>query len=78
MDEKTPHSAPIEKCGVITFGRSTTACTIRTISGFGAALDLAADDKLPDEFALTLVPDGRPRRCAVVWRKAKRVAVAFY
>jgi hypothetical protein len=69
------HSA---RLGSISFGRSKTICTIRSISAFGAALDVAADEKVPDEFALTVIPDGDPRRCAVVWRKEKRIAVAFY
>jgi hypothetical protein len=61
--------------GSISFGRSKTICT--SFSAFGAALDVDADEKFPDEFALT-VPDGGSRRCAVVWRKEKRIAVAFY
>ena len=51
---------------------------IRSISAYGAALDIAGDEKIPDEFALTVIPDGGPRRCSVVWRKEKRIAVAFY
>jgi hypothetical protein len=64
MVEKHP-----ARLGSISFGRSTA---------FGAALDVASDEKVPDEFALTVIPDGDPRRCAVVWRKEKRIAVAFY
>ena len=64
--------------GSISFGRSKTICTIRSISAFGAALDVDANEKVPDEFALTVIPDGGSRRCAVVWRKEKRIAVAFY
>jgi hypothetical protein len=51
---------------------------IRSISAYGAALDIVGNGKIPDEFALTVIPDGDLRRCAVVWRKAKRIAVAFY
>jgi hypothetical protein len=78
MGEKDPRSTRVPTLGSISFGRSKRDCTIRSISAFGAALDVAADEKLPDEFALTVVPDGHQRRCAVVWRKDKRVAVAFY
>jgi hypothetical protein len=78
MGEKEPRSTRVPTLGSISFGRSKRDCTIRSISAFGAALDVAADEKLPDEFALTVVPDGHQRRCAVVWRKDKRVAVAFY
>jgi hypothetical protein len=78
MDEKNPRSTHVLKLGLISFGRSKTDCTIRSISAFGAALDVAADEKIPDEFALTVIPDGGLRRCAVVWRNEKRIAVAFY
>jgi hypothetical protein len=78
MVEKQPRSNHVVRLGSISFGRSKTVCTIRSISVFGAALDIAADDKIPDEFALTVIPDGGPRRCAVVWRKEKRIGVAFY
>ena len=50
---------------------------IRSISAYGAALDVG-DGKIPDEFALTVIPDDGVRRCAVVWRKEGRLAVAFY
>ena len=78
MVEKHPRSDHAVKLGSISFGRSKTVCTIRSISAFGAALDVAADEQVPNEFALTVIPDGGPRRCAVVWRKEKRIAVAFY
>jgi hypothetical protein len=78
MVVKHPRSTNVVRLGSISFGRSNKACTIRSISGFGAALDVAADEKLPDEFVLTVIPDGGSRRCAVVWRNEKHVAVAFY
>ena len=78
MVEKNPRSKDVVRLGSISFGRSKTVCTIRSISAYGAALDVAANEQVPDEFALTVIPDGGPRRCAVVWRKEKRIAVAFY
>lgn len=75
---ENPRSPRVVTLGSISFGRSKTVCTIRSISAYGAALDVAADEKLPNEFALTVIPDGSPRRCAVVWRHEKRIAVAFY
>ena len=78
MVEKHPRSDHAVKLGSISFGRSNKVCTIRSISAFGAALDVAADEKIPDEFVLTVIPDGGPRRCAVIWRNEKRIAVAFY
>ena len=78
MVEKQPRSNHVVRLGSISFGRSKADCMIRSISAYGAALDIAGDEKIPDEFALTVIPDGGPRRCAVVWRKEKRIAVAFY
>jgi hypothetical protein len=78
MDQKNSHSARIQRSGSISFGHSKADCLIRSISAYGAALDIAGDEKIPDEFALTVIPDVGPRRCSVVWRKEKRIAVAFY
>jgi hypothetical protein len=78
MAQKGSHSADVLTLGSISFGRSKAACIIRSISAHGAALDIAADKKIPDEFALTVIPDGGLRRCVVLWRKKQRIAVAFY
>ena len=78
MEQKVSHSTRVPKSGSISFGRSKADCTIRSISVHGAALDVAGVEKIPDEFALTVSPDGGVRRCAVVWRKEGRLAVAFY
>jgi hypothetical protein len=78
MAQKGSHSKHVSKLGSISFGRSKADCIIRSISACGAALDIAADKKIPDEFALTVIPDGGLRRCIVLWRKEQRIAVAFY
>jgi hypothetical protein len=78
MEQKSSHSTRIPKSGSISFGRSKADCSIRSISAYGAALDIAGDEKIPDEFALTVIPGGGPHRCSVVWRKENRIAVAFY
>jgi hypothetical protein len=78
MEQKVSHSTHAPKSGSISFGRSKADCIIRSISAHGAALDVAGFEKIPDEFALTVIPDGGVLRCAVVWRKQERLAVAFY
>jgi hypothetical protein len=78
MTRKGSHSTHVPKLGSISFGRSKADCIIRSISAYGAALDIAADKKIPDEFTLTAFADGSLRRCAVIWRKEQRIAVAFY
>ena len=78
MAQKGSHSIRVPKLGSISFGRSKADCIIRSISGHGAALDIAADKNIPDQFALTVIPDGGLRRCVVLWRKEHHIAVAFY
>ncbi|MGY4463185.1 PilZ domain-containing protein [Bradyrhizobium sp. LB13.1] len=58
MEQNSSHSTRIPKSGSISFGRSKANCLIRSISEYGAALDVAGDEMIPDEFALTVIPDG--------------------
>jgi hypothetical protein len=46
--------------------------------GCGAALEIASPIGIPDEFTLVIAADKVRRRCVVVWRKQKRIGVAFY
>jgi hypothetical protein len=57
MEQKSSHSTRIPTCGSISFGRSKADCLIRSISAYGAALDIAGDEKIPDKFALIVIPD---------------------
>jgi len=66
------------KVSLIGFGNSKVGCIVRSISAFGAALDVVAYEGVPDEFVLTGTTDGRVRRCIAIWRKQERIAVAFY
>lgn len=63
------------KGGRIQFGGSSIDCTVRNLSETGAALDVASPLGIPAEF--TLVTDDSHRPCRVVWRKEKRIGVAF-
>lgn len=56
--------------------RSSTGCMVRNLSDAEAVLEVAQPDKLPIEFDLLIEPD-RARRCGVIRRKARSVAVAF-
>ena len=68
-----------KQVSLISFGDGPKiVCSLRSISAFGAALDVCADQHVPDEFVLTVTPDARERRCIVIWRKRERLAVAFY
>lgn len=65
------------KAATIEFGGGVIDCTIRNLSDAGAALDVASPVGIPDRFALILPADGRRLPCHVVWRKEKRIGVAF-
>jgi hypothetical protein len=65
------------KAGTIEFGGGAINCMVRNMSHFGAALDAASPVGIPDHFTLVLVADGHHTPCHVVWRKQRRIGVAF-
>jgi hypothetical protein len=52
-------------------------CSVRNVSNTGAALDVTSPIGIPDQFALVLPGEGLPMPCHVVWRKQRRLGVAF-
>jgi PilZ domain len=65
------------KAGSIMFGGSTIDCTVRNVSGTGAALEVASPLYIPDRFTLVVQTDQLRRSCHVVWRQERRIGVAF-
>lgn len=65
------------KAATIEFGGGAIDCTIRNWSAIGAALDVTSPVGIPTHFTLFVPADGRHRPCRVVWRKQKRIGVAF-
>jgi PilZ domain len=63
------------KGGTIEFGGGAIDCRVRNISATGAALDVTSPVGIPTQF--TLVTEGNHLPCRVVWRKEKRIGVAF-
>jgi hypothetical protein len=61
----------------ICFDGGAIDCTVRNVSETGAALDVASPLGIPEEFVLVVPADGVRRRCRVVWRKEKRIGIAF-
>jgi hypothetical protein len=66
------------KAGSIQFGGSVIECTVRNLASSGAMLEVVSQAAIPYEFTLVLSADRSHRRCHVVWRKDKRIGVAFY
>lgn len=65
------------KAGTIAFDGGGIDCTVRNRSQGGAALDVASPLGIPEVFVLVVPVDGLNQKCRVVWRKEKRIGVAF-
>jgi hypothetical protein len=78
MDEgrKAPRHRVL-KAGTISFGGAGISCTIRNLSETGAALDVSSPVGIPNEFVLIIEADNSVRQCRIVWRKERRIGVAF-
>jgi hypothetical protein len=65
------------KAGTIEFEGRSVDCTIRNMSPIGAALDVASPVGIPHEITLNIVSRHQRQHCHIVWRKNKRIGVAF-
>jgi hypothetical protein len=65
------------KAGVLAFGQAGVTCIVRNMSSAGACLEAEATAAIPRDFTLAIACDGLIRRCHVVWRKDRRIGVAF-
>ena len=65
------------KAGTIEFGGDGIDCTVKNLSDTGAALEVLSPLYVPDRFTLFVPSDQFRRRCHVVWRKERRVGIAF-
>ena len=52
-------------------------CTVRNISDIGAALEVVTPLYIPDRFKLIIESAGLNRPCHIIWRKQRRIGVAF-
>jgi hypothetical protein len=65
------------KAGTIEFNGGALSCTVRNLSDAGAALDVTSPIGIPEHFTLVLSTDRQQMPCHVVWRKEKRIGIAF-
>ena len=63
------------KAGSIEFTGTTIPCTVRSLSATGAAIEINTPLWFPDRFVL--VVDGERHACRIVWRREKRLGLAF-
>jgi hypothetical protein len=78
MDEKrSVQRHRLLKPGTIEFGGGAVTCMVRNMSKTGAALDVTSPTGVPEHFTLVFDSEGLHLPCHVVWRKQKRIGVAF-
>jgi hypothetical protein len=65
------------KAGTIEFGGGTIDCMVRNLSTVGAALEVSSPVGIPENFTLIFRTEGLQMPCHVVWRREKRIGVAF-
>ncbi|WGS23019.1 MULTISPECIES: PilZ domain-containing protein [unclassified Bradyrhizobium] len=65
------------KAGTILFGGSGIDCLVRNMSVGGANLEVESQIGIPGSFDLVIEAEHSNHRCHVVWRKARRIGVAF-
>ena len=65
------------KSGTIEFGGGGIDCTVRNLSETGAALEVVTPLFIPDRFTLFVPSEQLKRPCHIVWRKERRIGVAF-
>jgi hypothetical protein len=78
LDEKQgTQRQQILKAGTIPFGGSEIDCLIRKMSSKGANLEVESQIGIPNSFDLVIDTEHSNQHCHVVWRKARRIGIAF-
>ncbi len=75
--ERTYPRRRVLKSGTIEFGGGVIDCMIRNLSSVGAALEVSTPVGIPESFLLIFRTEGMQKPCRVVWRREKRIGVAF-
>jgi hypothetical protein len=65
------------KAGKISFDGSGIDCLVRKMSGEGANLEVESQTGIPNSFDLVINTEHSNHHCHVVWRKARRIGIAF-
>jgi len=78
LDEKRgTQRQPILKAGTISFDGSGIHRLVRNMSDEGANLEVESQIGIPNSFDLVIDSEHSNHQCHVVWRKARRIGVAF-
>ncbi len=76
-DQRESSRRRVLKAGTIQFGGDSVPCMLRNISETGASIEITSPLWFPDRFTLIVPSEGLSKPCHVVWRKEKRLGVAF-
>jgi hypothetical protein len=77
MEKRTASRSRVLKPGLVEFDGGAINCMVRNLSNTGAALDLSSELEVPEHFTLVLPAEGRHIPCRIVWRKDRRIGIAF-
>ena len=76
-DKRRQRRQRVLKAGTIAFGGSHIDCAVRNMSTTGAALEVESQAGIPASFELLIAADRFIKRCHVVWRRGRRLGIAF-
>jgi hypothetical protein len=65
------------KAGTISFGGPGIDCLVRNMSVGSANLEVESQIGIPSSFDLVINVEHSHHHCQVIWRKARRIGVAF-
>jgi len=74
-DRRAARRRRILKSGAIEFGSEAIPCTVRSLSAEGAGIEVNSPLWFPDRFVLAV--EGERRSSRIVWKKGKRLGLAF-
>jgi hypothetical protein len=76
-DNRVTQRHNVIKAGTISFDGSGIDCLVRNMSVGGANLEVESQIGIPNSFDLVIAVEHSNQPCHVVWRKARRIGVAF-
>jgi hypothetical protein len=76
-DKRDTQPQNVIKAGTISFDGTGIDCLVRNMSVDGANLEVESQIGIPSSFDLVINVEHNNHHCHVVWRKARRIGVAF-
>ena len=76
-DNRVTQRQKVIKAGTISFDGSGIDCLVRNMSVRGANLEVESQIGIPAAFDLVINVEHSNHHCRIVWRKARRIGVAF-